>query len=149
VTLYATSAELQRLTGAEELRQLAATPEGLLDAARVAEALDLAGDQIDAHLRVRYALPLSTVPRVLVRLAVAIARHDLHLGGPRQPTEQVRRDRDDALAMLRDIAAGKMDLGLGPTGVGPAEDGGGAVLRLSPATGFDEPRFDEYRGRVR
>lgn len=149
MTAYATRTDLEALAGPEELRQLAGNAEGLVDTARVARALSLAGDQIDAYLRPRYALPLSTVPELLVRVATAIARYDLHLGGQRQPTDQVRRDRDDALAMLREIAAGKADLGLGPSGVEPAEDGGGAVLRLPPVTAFDEDRFDEYRGRVR
>jgi phage gp36-like protein len=149
VTAYATLADLTALAGAEELMQLASAPTGALDQARVANALDLAGDQIDAYLRPRYALPLSTVPRVLVRVATAIARYDLHLGGQRQPTDQVRRDRDDAMALLRDIQAGKADLGLGPTGAEPAEDGGGAVLRIPGARGFDEDRLDEFRGLVR
>lgn len=149
MTVYATRADLVALAGTEELMQLASAPTGALDEARVASALELAGDQIDAYLRPRYALPLSTVPRVLVRIATAIARYDLHLGGQRQPTEQVRRDRDDAMALLRDIQAGKADLGIGPTGAEPAEDGGGAVLRLPSVRGFDDERFDEYRGRVR
>jgi phage gp36-like protein len=90
-------------------------------------------------------LPLSAVPRLLVRLSAAIARHDLHLGGDRQPTEQVQKERDHAIAFLKDVATGKADLGLSPAGTEPVEDAGGIRMQAGEARGLTNADLSHYQ----
>lgn len=122
MTAYCTPQDLIDRFGQAEVAQLAPALLGQVDTARVQRACDDAGDIVDGYLRPRYTLPLSVVPRLLVKLSAAIARHELHLGGDRQPTDQVLRDRDQAIALIKDIAAGKADLGVDASGAEPAED---------------------------
>ena len=143
---YCTPADLEARFGLAELFQLAPGAAGAPDAVRVQRACDDAGDLVDGYLRPRHTLPLSTVPRILVQLSAAIARYDLHLGGDRQPTDQVVKARDQALAFLRDVASGKADLGLGPDATDPAEDAGGVILQAGEAAGVTFADRDEFRG---
>lgn len=146
---YCTPQDLVDRYGEDELFQLAPGA-GRPDDARVQRACDDAGDLVDGYLRPRLTLPLSSVPRILVRLSAAIARYDLHLGGDRQPTDQVKAERDQAIAFLRDVAAGKADLGLGPDGTDPAEDAGGITVQAGEARGVTADELAEYRlGRWR
>lgn len=119
---YCTPQDLIDRFGEDELAQLASLSPGMIDTARVQRACDDAGDLADGYLRARHSLPLTAIPRLLVKLSAAIARFELHLGGDRQPTDQVRQDRDAAIAFLKDVAAGKADLGIDATGAEPAED---------------------------
>lgn len=122
MTAYCTPQDLIDRFGQTEVAQLAPATPGPVDTARVQRACNDAGDMVDGYLRPRHTLPLSAVPTILVKLSAAIARFELHLGGDRQPTDQVRQGRDQAIAFLKDVAAGKADLGITNTGAEPAED---------------------------
>ena len=145
MTAYCTPQDLEDRYGEAELFQLAPGGGGRPDTARVQRACDDAGDLVDGYLRPRHTLPLSAVPRLLVRLSAAIARHDLHLGGDRQPTDQVKTERDHAIAFLKDVAAGKADLGLDAGGAEPAEDAGGITLQPGEPRGVTTDDLAEYR----
>lgn len=146
MTLYCTSQDLQDRFGAEELLQLAPGVGGVLDTARVQRACEDAGDLADGYLRARYALPLSAVPRLLVQLTAAIARFELHHGGDRQPTDQATKARDQAVQFLRDVQAGRADLGLAPSGTAPAPDAG-TVLATPGRAAITDEDFQSYMGR--
>lgn len=122
MTAYCTPQDLIDRFGQNEVAQLAPATPGPVDTVRVQRACNDAGDMVDGYLRPRHTLPLSAVPTILVKLSAAIARFELHLGGDRQPTDQVRQDRDQAIAFLKDVAGGKADLGITSTGAEPAED---------------------------
>jgi phage gp36-like protein len=145
MTAYCTPTDLEDRYSLAELVQLAPGAGGALDTVRVQRACDDAGDMIDGYLRPRHSLPLSAVPRLLVRLAAAIARYDLHLGGDRQPTEQVKAERDQAVGFLKDVAAGKADLGIDATGADPAEDAGGVLVGTGELAGVTVEDRDGYR----
>lgn len=145
---YATQADLLDRYGEAELQQLAPAVGGGVDAARVARACADAGDMADGYLRARHALPLTAVPPLLRRLTAALARYDLHLGGDRQPTEQVTKDRDQAIAFLRDVQSGRADLGLDPLGAEPAGDARQVLHRPGMPTVTDE-LLGDYMGRLR
>jgi phage gp36-like protein len=146
VTTYATQADLSDRYGTEELLQLAPMPDGVtVSAAKVARACEDAGDLADGYLRGRHALPLTAIPPLLRRLTAAIARYELHLGGDRQPTEQVMKDRDAAIAFLKDVQAGKADLGIDALGAEPAEEAAGTILSRPGAAAFGDVEFDDYR----
>ena len=75
---YATQADLVERFGATELAQLTDAAGGaIIDETKVARALADADAEVDAHIGVRYALPLATTPVVLVRVAADIARYVL------------------------------------------------------------------------
>lgn len=70
---------------------------------------------INSYIAARHALPLAEVPAVLVRHGVSIARYYLWAAGA---SEKVRQDYEDALAFLKDVAAGRATLGI----AAPQED---------------------------
>jgi phage gp36-like protein len=84
-------------------------------------ALNDATAEIDSYVATKYALPLPTVPAVLVRLCVDISIYRLASGAD-LATEEQRKRFDDAIKMLRDIAKGVSSLGIAqPT---PSSNGG-------------------------
>lgn len=142
---YCTPQDLIDRFGEAEVAQLAPATPGPVDTPRVQQACDDAGDIADGYLRARHTLPLTAVPRLLVKLTAAIARFELHLGGDRQPTDQVTKDRDAAIAFLKDVAAGKADLGLDAAGEEPTETSG-AIRSGRGSAGLSEGDLAAYRG---
>ncbi len=144
MTAYCTPQDLIDRFGQAEIAQLAPALLGQVDTARVQRACNDAGDLVDGYLRPRYALPLSAVPTILVKLSAAIARFELHQGENRTPTDQVRQDRDYSIAFLKDVAAGKADLGITSTGAEPVEDA--TAVRFKPGTpGIANEDLGAYR----
>lgn len=111
---YATAADMVARFGEEEMIRLS-SQDGALTAAPngavIQVALDDATAVIESHLRTRYLLPLNPVPREVVRCCCILARCDLAQGGGKAPSDEMRRERNDALAWLRDMASseGKLD----------------------------------------
>lgn len=145
MTAYCTPQDLIGRFSEAEVAQVAPATPGPIDTAKVQRACDDAGDLVDGYLRARHTLPLSAVPRILVKLSAAIARFELHLGGDRQPTEQVKQDRDAAITFLKDVATGKADLGIDATGAEPAEDAGGVHVGAGQARGVTEQDLTDFR----
>jgi phage gp36-like protein len=79
-------------------------------------------DMIDGYLKVRYALPIASVPPLLTDLALAIAFYKLHV---HVAEEKVRTDYQDALKMLSAIALGNVLLDV--AGAEPASAGTAGV----------------------
>ena len=103
---YATQSDLTTRFSERELVQLtdrADEPTGAIDAARVTRALEEADNIIKSYVGVRYALPLASVPPLLVDLACDLARFKLYDTGA---TEEVRNRYDDAIARLKALATG-------------------------------------------
>lgn len=100
---YAVRADLEDRYGAEELTQR----ETMLPAGAVAQALADADAVIDGYTAGRYTVPLSPVPSNLPRVACQLARYGL-LGNAAD--ERARKDYEDAMAWLKDVAAGRVIL---------------------------------------
>jgi phage gp36-like protein len=123
---YTSLQALQRRFGAAMLVQLTdrgELPTGVVDADVVAQALGDTDAVIDAALAVRYRLPLAETPAVVEDLALAIAGYKLHV---HEPTEKVRRDYEQALKDLRELAIGTKKLDV--AGVEPDTSGAGGVV---------------------
>ncbi len=76
---------------------------------------------IDGYLAARYALPLVSVPALLIDLSQVIAIYKAH---PSVAAEKIRKDYEDALKQLKAIAAGEISLdvaGIEPEGAGASE----------------------------
>lgn len=97
----------------------------------VNKALVDADATVDGYLAGRYKVPMASAPAVLGRLACDLTRYFLY---DDQATETVKQRHDAAIAVLRDIAAGKVSLGadLGasaqPKGGSVEISSGGAVF---------------------
>lgn len=106
---YAVLADMQTRYGADELLALSDRDNsGVADVGVVDAALSDAGMEIDAYLSNRYTLPLaSPYPALLVRLCCELARYTLYKD---KAPEIVRTGREDAIALLRRIAAGDAKL---------------------------------------
>lgn len=110
---YATRQQIEERYGRELLLTLAPLPAAdppAVDETAVTRALADAAEEIDACLARKYALPLDPPPPLLARLAADIAVYRLaHTADAL--TDERRRRCDDALDLLRRIAAGEVSLG--------------------------------------
>lgn len=83
--------------------------DGEIDPGVVDRALASASAIIDAHVLGRYPAPWPVVPELVRDTCVDIAMYKLS-GEGRGLTDERRRRYDDALALLKRIAAGQADL---------------------------------------
>lgn len=132
---YATRTELEDRYGAEELTQR----ESMLPSGAVARALADADALINGYAAGRYVVPLSPVPDNVPRLAAAIARYYLLDAAN---TEQSRRDFEDAVAWLKDVAAGRVTLTTAAVSATPAT--GGAAVTRTRTKQFDPDSLAGY-----
>ncbi len=140
---YATQQDLVDRFSEKELVQitnfddLAATT---INATRLQRALDDADAEIDARLQARYALPLASVPRLLVNAACDIARYRLY---DDRATDQVTRRYEDAIKLLDRIGRGELQLGLDPLQQATPSSAG-AHVQAVPRT-FGRDLLSDYR----
>jgi len=73
---------------------------------------------IDGHLAARYVLPVTSVPPLLVDLALQIAIYKLHVAAP---DPKIEEDYKQALRSLKDISNGTVRLPI--AGLEPAATG--------------------------
>jgi phage gp36-like protein len=119
---YATRDDFIARYGEDELRQITdmATPPGdTIDDAVIAARLDDADAEINSYLAARVDTPVAPVPHRVKQVACVIARYLLWRD---HASERVRQDYADAIAWLKDVAAGKA--AIGDTGATEAPSGG-------------------------
>lgn len=105
---YATLDDLIARAGLAEMRQIAdRNRDGEIDPEVIAEALTHADNLVNGYVATKYKLPFASVPDLVRTWAISIARHKLHFQGP---PDYVVDDYKDALAALKDVAAGKIEL---------------------------------------
>lgn len=113
--MYATVADMVARFGPDEIIRLS-TPSGQdlvgVQSAPVLTALEEASSQIDSYLRRRYAVPLDVVPAEILRATCHLARYDLQMGEQKEPSEQARLARKEAIEWLTKITEGKVVLDL-------------------------------------
>lgn len=110
--MYCTPAQMIDMYGEADLIALTdRAGVGTLDTSVLERALEDAAAEIDMYLATRYQLPLSTQPRPLVRLAALLARDNL-APGIGQVDEQWKAQVEGARRTLREIAAGRISLGV-------------------------------------
>lgn len=107
---YATLADLIARFGEQELIDQTDRASGTnVDLTVVARVLDDAGATIDGYLAARHALPLASVPPLLVGVCCDLARYALY---PDAAPEMVGSRYQYALRLLKEIANGTLQLGL-------------------------------------
>lgn len=140
---YATQSDMVVRFGEAEMIQLtdrspAATA---IDAIVLQRALIDASAEIDAHLMARYRLPLASLPRLLVNAACDIARYRLY--DDRCP-EHVQKRYDNAMKLLQQISAGKLQLGVDDDQQQATPTGGLAKVVSGGARAFSRGLLDDY-----
>lgn len=98
--------------------------DGVIDADAVDRALADAANLTDAHVGQKYALPLATVPALLIDINVDIAIYKL-ADTADVMTDQHRARYDDAMKLLGKISTGMLSLGIDPE---PVTKGHGVTL---------------------
>lgn len=107
---YATQQSMIVRFGESELIQVTddESPQlGTINVAVLEKALNDASGMIDGYLAARYQVPVSPVPDLIELFTCDIARYFLHT---KEKPEAVEAGYKAARDMLRDIAAGKMQL---------------------------------------
>lgn len=136
--MYASVADLVERFGEIEIVELTDRAHaGVIDQAVAEQALADASAEIDGYLAARYRLPVTNVPNLLSLLATDVARYRLQRG---VSTEQARQRYEDAVAMLRRIAKGEINLGLTTP---PPTKGAPVVIQGRPRT-FDDDTLRGY-----
>ena len=107
---YAALSDMEARIQMSELVQLTDTAsEGVVNATVLTAALQDASDLMDSYIGAQYALPLPTVPTVLVKTCVDLARYNLYKN---PPPEHVVSARTSAVDWLKSLAKGQAKLGV-------------------------------------
>lgn len=107
--MYCTRDDLIAQFGESELVALTAERgEQTINESRLTTAINSVNEVIDAHVAMRYPLPLPTVPGILKRIAVNIVRADI----AQRPAERVTDDKKSAMQLLSKVSKGELSLGL-------------------------------------
>lgn len=108
---YADRAALEARFGAGEVAELLSrfVDGGDVDAALASQLAEV-DSLMDSYLRAAHKLPLRAVPEVLRGIACDIARYRLY----QEPTATVSERHASAMRTLRDIADGRVRLGVTP-----------------------------------
>lgn len=140
---YATESDLRAAFSERELTDVADRDgDGFADPDVLALALARADGIVDSYLRSRFALPLAETPDLVRECALAVARHIL---AKDHPTDRIKGDYERALAWLKEIREGKMDVGLTPAdAAAPATSGGPQTSGGRPV--FDRDALDAWSG---
>jgi phage gp36-like protein len=139
---YASLADLNELAGQEEILQVADRDnDGEADADVIAAALAHADNMINGYLAVRYAIPLTAVPDLVRTWAVAIARYRLHRDGP---PDHVVRDYNTAIAALKDVGRGQIDLPIDPADGSLANASSGGIAVTGPEPVFSQDKLEGW-----
>jgi len=119
---YATQQNLIDRFGEQEIVQLTDRDgTGVIDAAVVTKALEDADGEINARIALKYTVPLTPVPTIVVRLAADIARYFLYED---RVTEAVKARYDAVIRLLEQVGAGRASLGPDAVGAEPSVAGG-------------------------
>lgn len=135
---YATITDLTARIGDPELRQIADRNRDMMpDQDVIDAALVHADNLVNGYVAVKYDVPLTAVPDLVRTWAVSIARYILHRNGA---PEHVAQDYKDAIASLKDVAAGRIALPV-PAGDTPLPTSGGQVMAEHPDEVFTAARL--------
>ena len=137
---YATQDDMVKRFGEAEIAQRTNRIDGSsIDATVLTRAIDDADAEINSYLAVRYQLPLSELPSVLVRVACDIARYRLYDDGA---PETVRTRYQDAVGLLKRMSSGEVQLAGGSPI--PVASGGRTVASRSPARVFSSETLSKF-----
>ncbi len=107
---YAIQADLELRYLARDLKLITSEDGAAIDAARCAQALTDAGDEIDGYLGQRYGLPLVLVTPMLTRIACDIAIYRIQTLRPQDDVKDARQRYEDVIKTLKMLGDGSLKL---------------------------------------
>jgi phage gp36-like protein len=117
---YCTQQDLITRYGQDELIQLTDKQNlGQLDTDVINSAIADADSIINGYLGSRFSLPITPIPRSLVRIGCELSRYYLY---ENLAPDEVNDRYKQAIQMLKDIAAGKMSIGISAEGTKPTSE---------------------------
>jgi phage gp36-like protein len=139
--LYAAIDDLdRRLTAKEQTELTDDTNSNLVDETKLTGALTEASAEIEAYCRERYKLPLQASEK-LEALCLDITVYKLFLRRRRVP-DAIRLAYEDAIAFLKDVAAGKA--GLDQQATLTEQSGTGSVQATQVEERFSDDHLSGY-----
>ena len=126
--MYCTPAQMIERFGETVLIQLTdRAGAGEIDTAVLDAAIADASAEIDMHLAGRYRLPLSSVPLPIARMSCLLAR-DILAADSDSADERWQAQAEAARKTLREIAAGRVSLGVDAADAKAAAAGGAQMV---------------------
>ena len=126
--MYCTEKQMTERFGARMVAQLTSRDgSDRINRKALDSAIADATAEINMHLAGRYALPLSTVPLPLTRIACILARDILAVNSDIND-ERWRDQAADARKMLHDISTGRVSLGVDAAARPPVASDGGVQM---------------------
>lgn len=110
-----------------EISDRADAPTGAVDTDLIDRAIADADALIDGYLKVRYRLPLASIPRLVKDLSLRISIYYAHA---HIASDKIRRDYEEALSTLKHISQGLIRLDL--DGAEPEASGASEVRTNNP-----------------
>jgi len=139
---YITSADLEGHISEQVLIQLTDDQKtGTVNADIVTAAIADAGAEIDGYVATRYAVPVSPVLALIIKLARDITIKNLYSRRLRVP-DDVRKNYESAISMLKDIAKGTLTLGVDPAPAEASKASGGEAI--GPERVFDRDKLGSF-----
>ena len=139
---YSALGDITNLIGEERIIELTDDDNtGASNQTIIDDAISAADDLIDGYLRSRYTLPLAAVPVLIKRISIDIAVYNLYKRRAEDGLPETReKDYRDALKLLDRIQAGKINLGIEPSG---STEGGFRTNKTSDDRIFSSDELDK------
>lgn len=143
---YCEKSDILKLLPEEQLIRLTDDESaGVVDDARVQEAIDSAAEEIDSYIGARVALPLTVTVPMLGKLNVDLAIYNLYTRLAETIPETRKDRRDSAIKFLEKVNDGKISLGVQPLPEPPADGSYDNASRVTVRTKiFDTETLDKY-----
>jgi len=121
---YSTLTDIKKLIPEEAVIQLTDDEDaGLVNQARVDEAIAQADAEINSYCAANYTVPFTTVPAVIKKISVDIAIYNLYSRRVEQIPETRAERYKNAIRQLEGISKGAITLGIDPAPEAVSEGG--------------------------
>ena len=144
---YCTQSDIEKMLPERQLIRLTDDENiGVINTARLDEAMDSAAEEIDAYIGSRTKLPVSgTAPPVLGKFNTDIAIYNLYSRFSENIPETRAERYKNAIKTLQKISEGKLSFGLQPLPDPPDETGYAAAVQSSARDKmFGSKTMDKY-----
>ncbi len=140
---YSTRDDLETRLGTDGLTELTDRENlGEVNDARLTKAITDADALIDMYVGLRYTVPMSPVPTVVVGWSVALAVYYLYQFANVSAPEDVKKNFDATVTGLKDVAAGRATLG--ETAAPPTEAGGEVAATTARDKTFRDDEWGNF-----
>jgi phage gp36-like protein len=111
---YCSASDITAVIANDDLVQLTNDLGGdTVDNAKITDAISYVDNLIDGYIRGRYDLPLASIPDELKYLAIDLVVYRLYSRRMyTNPPESITERKNDAMKQLKDIQAGRFNLGV-------------------------------------